>query len=51
MPQKQACYEQMINSLKKTKEKEVSYKEAIDIANSFLVDFRKKIVELIDRIM
>ncbi len=36
----------MISNLKKTKEKESQYKEIVDNANSFLIEFRKQIGEL-----
>lgn len=40
-------YDSMITSLKKIKEREVEYKEIVDNANNFMVDFRQKLNALI----
>lgn len=40
---KQSAYDTMIMNLKKAKEKESQYKEIIDNANSFLIEFRSQI--------
>eukprot|EP00347_Sterkiella_histriomuscorum_P008514 403344811 len=44
--QKQAAYDNMIVNLKKAKEKESQYKEIIDNANSYLIEFRTQIQQL-----
>lgn len=46
--QKQSAYDSMIVNLKKAKEKESQYKEIIDNANSFLIEFRQQIQKLCD---
>lgn len=40
----------MISFLKRAKSNEVHYKEAVDNANMFLLDFRKKISDLISQL-
>ncbi|CDW78919.1 UNKNOWN [Stylonychia lemnae] len=48
--QKQFAFEHMIGNLKKAKEKESQYKEVIDNANSYLLEFRTKIESLCEQL-
>ena len=50
LAQKQLVHEQMINALKKARERESEYKESVDNANSYLAQFRQKIEELIKQL-
>ena len=39
-------YDKMVVNLKKTKERETLYKEQVDNANSFLMEFKKQMNDL-----